>query len=313
MAIKVVMDVDTGTDDAVAIMLAALHPELELLSCTTVHGNVDVGIATQNTLAVLDNIGCSNIPVYQGCASAMAGLQKTLEMSARIHGTELPLPPTSRAKESISAPEYLVNTFRRSRGDVLLVAVGPLTNLASALLLDPSLSLRIPHLLIMGGGHAVSNVTAAAELNFWRDPEAAALVFSAGFPKITLVPLDASHQATISAEDCRSLEALGTNAGRAAASLIGKRISAHDEMRWMPVHGTAPVHDALCVGHLVSSILLETRSARVEVEAAGRLARGRSIIDFDGRSGEPPNCNVAIRASADALMNLMTDTFRRRV
>src|SRR5690606_23662370 len=125
--------------------------------------------------------------------------------------------------------------------------------------------------VVMGGGHEIGNVTPSAEFNIWADPEAAASVFQAGFRKLTLIPLDATHRALVSREDCERLRALRTPAGEAAAEMIGHRIAAHDASQPMPVPGTTPVHDALCVGFLLDPSLVRTRRHHVAVETGGTL------------------------------------------
>ncbi|MBX6320384.1 MAG: nucleoside hydrolase [Rhodospirillaceae bacterium] len=313
---KLILDVDTGTDDAVAIMLAALHPALELVACTTVNGNVEAPYATDNTLRVLDHIGRSDVPVHEGLARPIVRPdfpvpRRERDLAGQIHGRTLPVPPPRRGKAPGGAVEFLIETYRRAGEDIALVAVAPLSNLAAALALDPGFAARVPELVIMGGGHEIGNVTPAAEFNIWADPEAAAMVFAAGFRKLTLVPLDATHRALVSRAHCARLEALGTPAGRAAAAFIGHRIETHDRLQRMATPGTAPVHDALCVGLLIDPTLVTTRRLHVAVETRGALTVGRTVIDTHQRGGEAPNCDVAFDADAERFAALLIGTFAR--
>ena len=202
MARKLILDCDTGTDDAVAIMLAALHPALELLGVTTVNGNVEVARCTDNSLRTLDWIGRGEIPVYEGLAKPIVRsdfpVPRAVNRNPGVHMETLPLPEARHAKQALSAPEFLVRAFRESPGEIVLVAVGPLSNLAAAIALDPAFARNAAELIIMGGAVDKSNVTPSAEFNIWADPEASAVVLAADFPKITLVPLDATHQALVS-------------------------------------------------------------------------------------------------------------------
>ncbi len=132
----------------------------------------------------------------------------------------------------------------------MLVPVGPLTNIAAAITADPDFVKNVPEIVIMGGAHYTGNVTPAAEFNVWADPEAAAIVFSAGFAKLTLVPLDATFQALVTSEQAKALEDLGSNAGIAASRFIAQRIKGYDATQPMKVSGAAPVHDAVCVAYL---------------------------------------------------------------
>ena len=229
---KLVLDCDTGTDDAIAIMLAALHPELELLAVTTVNGNVEVAHCTDNTLRTLALIRRENIPVYEGLARPIVRPDfpepRAMMRNPRVHLTELPFPPTPVAKQALTAPEVLIKIFREAPGEIVLVAVGPLSNLAAAIALDPSFPGNVSQLIIMGGAVSKSNVTPSAEFNIWADPEAAAVVLGAKFPKITMVPLDATHQALVSLAECETLRALNGAAGKGAAELIAFRISGYE-------------------------------------------------------------------------------------
>lgn len=311
---KLILDVDTGTDDAVAVMLAALHPSLDLVACTTVNGNVEVGHATDNTLRVLHHIGRQDVPVHEGSPRPLARpdfpVPRTIEDRAgKFHGRTLPLPRASRPKAAPHAVEFLIETYRAATEPITLVPVGPLTNIAAALANDPGLAARVPEVVIMGGGHAIGNVTPSAEFNIWADPEAAAAVLAAGFRRLTLVPLDATHRALVSRDDCAALQALGTPAGEAAAELIGHRIVAHDESQKMDIPHTTPVHDALCVAFLIDPSLLSTRRLNVEVETAGALTVGRTVIDTHFRGGKEPQCDVAFDADAARFVELLRQTF----
>jgi inosine-uridine nucleoside N-ribohydrolase len=314
MARKLILDVDTGTDDAVAVMLAALHPALDLIGCTTVNGNVPVHACTDNTLRVLDHIGRGDIPVFEGLTRPLARLDfpipRTIkDHSGKYHPDTLPVPPATSRKQDAGAVEFLIETFRAATDEIALVPVGPLTNIAAALAIDAGFAKRVPEIVIMGGGHEIGNVTPAAEFNIWADPEAAAMVFAAGFEKITLVPLDATHRALITRAHCIALEALGTPAGQAAAAFIGHRILVHDEHQKQMVPHSTPVHDALAVGTLIDASLIVTRHLHVAVETFGALTVGRTVIDTHHRSGQPPNCDVAFDAAAERFAELLLWTF----
>lgn len=314
---KIILDVDTGTDDAVAIMLAALHPALDLIACTTVNGNAEVHYCTDNTLRVLDHIGRSDIPVYEGLHRPIVREDFPIprgkdDLAGKIHGKTLPLPPTVRKKSETGAVEFLIETYRAATGDIILVPVAPLSNIAAALALDAGFAERVPEMMIMGGGHEISNVTPSAEFNIWCDPEAAAAVFAAPFAKRTLVMLDATHRALVSRMDCDAMKALGTPAGEAASEFTGHRIGIHDDIQKMDQPGTAPVHDALCIAALIDPSIIATRHLHVGVETTGLLTIGRTVIDTHARSGKAPNCHVAFDANARRFVALLLETFRPR-
>jgi inosine-uridine nucleoside N-ribohydrolase len=312
---KVILDVDTGTDDAVAIMFAALHPELELVGVTTVNGNVPVHNCTDNSLRVLDFVGRSEVPVYEGLSRPLVRLDFPTPKSfgrdsaEDMHGTELPIPPPRSVKQETGAVEFLVETLRTTTEQITLVPVGPLSNVAAALALEPRIAEAVHEVVIMGGGHAFGNETASAEFNIWADPEAADMVFAAGFERLTLVPLDATHKALVSKADCEAFEALGTPAGLAASRFIGRRVDAYARGHRVAADDAAPVHDALCTAFLVEPEVISTRHHHVRVETQGLRTLGRTVIDTRTHASEPPNCHVAFDADARLFVRLLTEVF----
>jgi inosine-uridine nucleoside N-ribohydrolase len=309
---KVILDVDTGTDDAVAIMFAALHPDLQLVGVTTVNGNLPVDKTTDNTLRVLDWIGHRDIPVYRGLSRAIArpgrldAIHAWRDSPGDGHGSTLPIPATDLAQQDVAAVEYLVQTLRSTTEQLTLVAVGPLSNVATAVAIAPSLVETVDELVVMGGSHAIGNVTASAEFNIWADPEAASAVFSAGFERLTLVPLDATYQAQLTRADCAEFERLGTPAGIAAARFIGRRIDAAEVTTQTPA---TPVHDVMCPAYLVRPEVITTRQLHVEVETASPLTEGRTVMDLRPDTTAVPNAHIALGADRVALVDLLMSTF----
>jgi inosine-uridine nucleoside N-ribohydrolase len=315
MTIRLLLDVDTGTDDAVAIMLAALHPDLELAAITTVNGNVPVKNCTDNTLRTLDYIGKQSIPVYEGAPEPISRRDFPIPRSARgisqIHGEHLDIPEAVTAKADGIGALAILDEYRPggSGGETVLVATGPLTNVALALKLDPSLAARIPKLVIMGGGHEVPNVTPSAEFNIWADPEGAAVVLGSGIAEIILVPLDSTHRALISLEDCAAFRALGTPAGEATARFVQRRIEGYDATQPMARLGAAPVHDALCVAYLIDPTVIPLEKYYVDVETDGPLTVGRTVVDTHRRSGREPNVWVSLDADEKKFRDIMLAAF----
>ena len=224
----------------------------------------------------------------------------------------LPLPEARGTKQVLSAPVYLARTFAEAPGQITLVAVGPLSNIAAALAIDPDFVRNVAHLIIMGGAINKSNITPSAEFNIWADPEAAAQVFSAGFAKVTLVPLDATHEALISSEQCRALRALDTPPGTASADIIEHRIRGYEANQPTGVPDTAPVHDAVCVAALLDEAIIETRHVNVVIETEGEYTIGRTVVDHEKRTTRPANCHVAFHADRPAFVELLLSTFAGR-
>ena len=315
MVQKLILDVDTGTDDAVALMLAALHPELELMAATTVNGNVPVDYCTENSLRVFDHIGV-RVPVYEGVARPIerddfpiprGGIQS----SNAVHGGYLDIPPSTSTKQASGAVDFLIETYLAASDEIILVPVGPLSNIATALTREPRLKDRIPELVIMGGANRYGNVTPRAEFNVWADPEAARVVINSGVRKITLVPLDATHQALVSLDDCAALRALGTPAGDAAATFTERRIQGYDATQPMKQRHAAPVHDALAVAAIVDPAVITTHHLHVDVETRGELTVGETVVDTNFRSRREPNVHVALDADERRFVAMLLETFAR--
>jgi inosine-uridine nucleoside N-ribohydrolase len=312
MPTKVILDVDTGTDDAVALMTAALSPDLELVGATTVNGNTTVDNTTENTLRVFDWIGMPGMPVHRGMSRPLARAQMEQRNPAgRIHGDLLDLPPASHAKlRPRHAVDWLIETYLASDGDIVLCPVGPLTNIATAIQKEPAILAKIPQIVLMGGAHDHGNATASAEFNIWLDPEAARIVVNCGRP-IRMIPLDATHRALVSKEDCERLRGLGTPAGEAAARFTLKRIDGYDATQPMHRAGAAPVHDALAVCSIIDPSIVTTHHIPVDVEVSAELSVGRTVCDFRFRSGKPANVDFAMDADEPKFVGMLLEILGR--
>ncbi|MBY6062214.1 nucleoside hydrolase [Microbacterium esteraromaticum] len=313
MSKKIILDVDTGTDDAVAIMIAALRPQFDVVACTTVWGNLPVANTTDNTLRVLQHIGRNDVPVYRGLDSPFGPMPTTDggdddQSGGRMHPPVLDLPPSESVAEATPAVEWLVATLRAATEPITLVPVGPLTNIAAAITLDPSIVEKVDEVVIMGGAHNFGNVTPSAEANIWHDPIAADVVFRAGFKRIVLIPLDATHDALITLDQAHELRALDTPAGRAAADCIQQRIEAHDASQPQPIPHSAAVHDALCIAYLIDPRVVPLTHLHVAVETSGPLTVGRTVMDIRGRGRQEPNTHVALSADRQLFFEIMRDT-----
>lgn len=308
-----ILDVDTGTDDAVALMTAALSPDLELVGATTVNGNTGVEYTTENTLRVLDWIGRPDIPVVRGMDRPMVRPQPDLGMASRIHGNLLDLPPASHGAtvHPQHAVEWLIETYLASDGKIVLCPVGPLTNIAMAIRREPRILDAIPEIVLMGGAHHVGNRTHSAEFNVWLDPEAARVVVNCGRP-IRMVPLDATHRALLTSDDAQRLDELGTPAGEAAARFVRQRIDGYAATQPLPGRtDAAPIHDALAVCAIVDPTILTTELVPVDVEVDAELSVGRTVCDFRLRTGATPNVHFAVDADAAAFVRMLLDILGR--
>lgn len=316
---KVILDVDTGTDDAIAMMTALLSPELEVLGVCSVNGNRGIDFTTENTLRVVEYLGLQDrIPVYRGCSLPMVstltpgrrdGIPATGEMdSNNIHGDYVELPPSTIHTQPEHAVFWLIDTLMKSDGDITLIPVGPLTNIAMALRIEPRIAQKIKQIVIMGGGYKEVNITPSAEFNFWVDPEAAKIVMDSGCD-ITVVPLDATHKAVLSLADADALESSGTPAGKATARFIRHRQAGYKVWQPMADIDTVPIHDALAVCAVIDpEVLQNVVHTYVDIDIAGGAADGMSICDVDKRyKDKQPNARVALSADKDRFSRMVKE------
>ena len=264
------LDVDTGVDDAMAVALATRLENHELVAISTVAGNVPLDYTTPNTLRVLEWLG-SDVPVYRGMS---APLSRPLVSAGHVHGNDglggWPLPEPARRVEATTAPEAIVGLAREHAGDIVFAFVGPLTNLSVALLLEPRLPELVSRLVIMGGAFFNrGNVTDHAEFNIYVDPEAAALIAASDF-NATWVGLDVTHQTTLSRDGWTGLGS-ATSSG---SVLIREVCRGSFEGRGVDaVH----LHDPLAVAAVERPELLESVSGEISVDV-GEVVRGRTRV-----------------------------------
>ncbi|MBS4786311.1 MAG: nucleoside hydrolase, partial [Clostridiales bacterium] len=267
---KVILDVDTGSDDAIALIAAMANPAFEVLGIMAVNGNRAVEITTENSLRISELMG-GTVPVFRGCAlpwtSCMLGFRRHYPMYQapeeslykNIHGTYIDqCPPASIQAQPQNAVSWLVETLMAAEdGEITLIPLGPLTNIAHAVRIEPRIIPKIREIVYMGGGFRVGNKSALAEFNVWLDPEAAQAVLDCGIP-FTFVTLDATHSAYVTLEDAARFRAIGTRPAQVVADLCEQRIAGYGEWQKVADVPAAPVHDPLTVAYLVDpSVITE--------------------------------------------------------
>jgi pyrimidine-specific ribonucleoside hydrolase len=303
--IPLIVDSDPGLDDALAIGLAAASPEINLLAVTTVGGNADVTVCTENALRLLHAYGRDDVPVAEGAAGALLG---TIVRATEVHGAsgigESKLDPSPNEARPEGAVELMARLIEASPEPVAIAPIGPLTNIALLLRLHPQLASRISHLCLMGGSIGEGNTTASAEFNIIADPEAADVVFRSGVP-ITMIGLDVTHQARLTLADADRMEAKGNRTGRIFADLMRFFARFHEERYgW----DGSPIHDAVAVAHTLELGMVQTRPYRVDIETQSELTRGRTVVDLHGLSGKPANADVGIGIDRPAFINLLLES-----
>ena len=307
MARKVILDCDPGHDDAIAILLADANPAIELVAITTVAGNQTLDRTTRNALRVCALAGIDDVPVAAGCDRP---LLRELVTAAEVHGESgldgATLPEPDRGPAAAHAVDLIVETVMAAPGEITLVPIGPLTNVALALRREPRIASRVREVVLMGGSFTRGNRTPAAEFNIFVDPEAAAVVFEAGWP-LTMVGLDLTHQARATPEVVARIRAVGTPLTEAVTGLMTFYARAY------PSSAGPAVHDPCAVACVIRPDLLRCRDAFVAVETEGRWTRGMTVTDFDGRLDRPANARVATELDVAGFWDLALAALGERV
>jgi purine nucleosidase len=301
---KIILDCDPGHDDAMAILLAEGSPQVELVGITTVAGNQTLDKTTLNARFVCTVAGITDVPICAGCSGPLV---RPLVTAAYVHGesgldgTKFPEPTVGVAEEH--AVDFIVRTVMESDGDITLVPVGPLTNIAMALRREPRIVEKVQEVVLMGGSTARGNHTPAAEFNIVVDPEAAAAVFSAPWP-VTMVGLNLTHQAGATPEVVERIRSLGTPLAQTVVELMAFFRSTYRTAEGRP---DPPIHDACAVARVARPELVQVEQAFVVVETKGEWTDGMTVTDLYGRLGRPPNAQVATVLDREGFWNSMVE------
>jgi purine nucleosidase len=330
MALKIILDCDPGIDDALAIAFAHGHPGLDLVGITTVAGNVGLAKTTANALAVCEFIGAAGTPVTAGSAGPL--LRPALD-ARQVHGDSglggAVLPAPSASPAAGHAIDYIIGTVGAAPGQITLVATGPLTNIALAVRREPRLADWVRGFVIMGGSAGRGNVTPAAEYNIWADPEAAAVVFRAGWT-VTMLGLDVTLRTGAgpavlrrmgqlgplgtglllpALEQYHSVSEPGLRGGLPGGS--GGMDSPRGPVASSPLGAGPPVHDVCAVAWVAEPELFGLVPARVQVELAGQLTAGMTVTDFDLPEADGGNALVAMHIDVDRFWEATLGTYAR--
>ena len=299
----IIIDTDPGIDDAVAILLALASPELAVLGLVAVAGNLPLAATARNARSIVELAGRPGVPVYAGCPRPMGPDRADAKHAHGVAGLgDLALPEPAGMVRPEHGVAYLIETLRRAApGSVTICALGPLTNIATALVMAPDIADGVAELVVMGGG-THGNATPAAEFNIHVDPQAAALVFDSGLP-ITMVPLDATERVLATPERAERLRRLGTSCGDAVATLIGPRGAL----------GQPPMamHDPCVIAYLLAPELCRCREAHVSVETGSALTMGMTVVERRNRGDRAPNARFIEAIDADGFFRLLAERIAR--
>lgn len=307
---RIIIDTDPGQDDAVAILLALASPELEVLGITAVAGNVPLALTEKNARKICELAGKPDTPVYAG---AVRPLVRQLVTAEEVHGqTGLNgpvLPDPVMPLQPQHAVDFIVETLMREpSGAVTLCTLGPLTNVAMALIREPRIAPRIREIVLMGGGFFEGgNVTPAAEFNIYVDPHAADIVFRSGIP-LVMMPLDVTHKALTTKKRIEAFRALGTKVGIATAEML-EFFERFDEEKYGTDGG--PLHDPCVIAYLLKPELFKGRHCNVSVETASELTMGMTVVDWWGVTKRARNATVMRDIDHDGFYGLLVERLGR--
>jgi len=305
---KFIIDTDTASDDAVALVMALQHPDIDVKAITVVAGNVPLPQATQNALYTVE-LCEKNTPVYAGCARPML---RDLSTAQNVHGNDgmgdIGLPLSGRTPADGHAVDILRQVINDNADDITLVTLGPLTNVAVALLREPELAEKVSHCYIMGGiGSGHGNITPGAEFNIWVDPEAAKIVFESGMP-ITMVGWDISWQyATFNKADADAIRAIGTPL---AEFVVDIQATLDEYAKAETALAGFDLPDPITIAIAIDPTIGEYKTYHVDVTTDNGLARGLTVVDKLGITGKPKQVRVTVSADRDKFVQQLREAVK---
>lgn len=307
MPASIILDCDPGHDDALALLLAAGSPQVDLVAVTTVAGNQTVERVTRNALSVIAQAGIS-VPVAKGAGSPLI---ETQIVAPDIHGESgldgPVLPEPKQGLDSRHAVDVIIDeVMARPPRAVTLVPTGPLTNIALAIRKEPAIIERTKEVIIMGGSYTRGNRTPTAEFNILADPEAAEAVFAAPW-KTTMVGLDLTHQALATEHVVERISAINSPLSSFVVEILEFFTQTYKEIQGFD---SPPVHDLCCVAKIVDPDVFTTVPAFVAVELNGKWTRGQTVTDFTGLCGRDANTQVAVKLDTDRLWDMTVNAIK---
>jgi purine nucleosidase len=308
---RIIIDTDPGQDDAVAILLALASPEeIDVLGIVAVAGNVPLAHTERNARRIVELAGRTDVPVFAGCVKPMVRQLRTAEHvhgRTGLDGVELPDPKMPlRVKHGV---DFIIETLRAAEsGSITLCTLGPLTDMAMALVMAPDIASHIREIVMMGGAYfEVGNITPTAEFNIFVDPEAADVVMRSGVP-IVMAPLDLTHRILSTRQRLDAIGKLGNKAGSAVAGLLS-----FSERFDLAKYGSigAPLHDPCVIAYLLKPELFSGKVVNVSIETSSPLTLGMTVTDWWQITDRPRNVNYLRDGDGEGFFALLTERLAR--
>lgn len=316
--VKMILDLDTGIDDAMALAYAVGCPDIELIGVTGIYGNVSLKTSVQNSINLLQMLNRTDIPVFEGVGHAQSEqtIYEASEVGRFIHGNNglgnVTIANSDKKVESQNAIDFMIESAKKYGKDLVIVAVGPMTNLNAAIKKEPKLSEMVGGIVIMGGALIVEgNVSKVAEANIFQDPIAANELFTSG-THLTMVGLDVTQRTNLTKKDTQIWRDLGTVSGKAFADIVDYYIDAYGESA--PELAGCALHDPLAASVAVHPEFVKTLSLHMKV-GTGEQDWGRTIGDNGKMNNPNPNVAVCVDVEVDEFvshfMQTLTDLFKK--
>ncbi len=309
---KIILDCDPGHDDAVAIMLAAAHNDIEILGITCVAGNATLENTRINALKVCSLIGKTNIPIYSG---AEKPLEFDLVTAEHVHGKsglDTDGQPINISEgyviQQMDAVDFIINTCQDQNEPIYICPLGPLTNIALALQKDPSIKSKIKEIVFMGGAAmCLGNITPAAEFNIYVDPHAANIVLNSGV-KTVMFGLDVTHKVNVNDHIINDIKNNNNKSSILFADLMNFYSKTHREVFEV---NESPLHDPCVIGYLIDAKIFSGKFVNVQVEENSVLTRGKTVADWLKITGREPNCHVMINADSSKFFAILKKELKK--
>ncbi|MCG8483934.1 MAG: nucleoside hydrolase [Clostridia bacterium] len=296
----IIIDCDPGLDDAIALFMMFNNQDFDIKAITPVAGNVSVDKTTLNALKLVELAG-ANVPVAKGASKP---LYKDLVTAEHVHGTtglrDIVLPEPQQAADKLSAHEMIYQEASKYNRELQIIATGPLTNIATAILKYPDVKEKVKRIILMGGSCGCGNDAPAAEFNIYADSDAAKIVFESGIP-ITMVGLDVTHKALVYPDEIKEIGGYNNKIAKTASKIL---LGYLDFCKMNGFEG-AVMHDPLAMAYAIDSEVMVCKPYHVDIETKGTFTNGKTVVDVHHVTGKAPNADVGVEIDRERFISIL--------